>query len=244
MTVVCYTLNRAIGAAVQDGCKIAQMQLRFAPTNVHLVTEMKRDPEAIAIIAAPDEFLLVELINGLREARTNNLLYVIFDFDADHKIVAAVLNAGADQTDYWPTDRRVIAAQLVALSNRTSKFVEPVYRIGDDIDFFPSKHLLRRGDAEVHLTGMWTTLLEILCQSPNRVVTKATIHEALYKGAPDAPDYKIIDVSICNLRKRMASISPLDFIESEWGAGYIFRPAGFECARATRRIGAMRKPAR
>lgn len=65
----------------------------------------------------------------------------------------------------------------------------------------------------------------------NEIISKARLMTQLYAMNPDeAPEIKIIDVFICNLRQKLKLHSIK--ITTHWGVGYGFSPADKEKARA------------
>jgi two-component system cell cycle response regulator CtrA len=52
------------------------------------------------------------------------------------------------------------------------------------------------------------------------VLSKEAILDHLYGGL-DEPNPKIIDVFICKIRKKLQSMGVDDFIETNWGRGYM-----------------------
>jgi len=81
--------------------------------------------------------------------------------------------------------------------------------------------------ARVHLTRKEYLVLELLCLRKGTVLTKDMFLEHIYAGI-DQPVLKIIDVFICNLRKKLANASNgKDYIETVRGRGYMLRrPSG------------------
>jgi two-component system cell cycle response regulator CtrA len=46
----------------------------------------------------------------------------------------------------------------------------------------------------------------------------------MYGGSDEEPEMKIIDVFVCKLRKKLsAATGGVDYIETVWGRGYVFR---------------------
>ncbi len=75
----------------------------------------------------------------------------------------------------------------------------------------------------VHLTGREYQVLELLAQRKHTVLSKAAILKHLY-GEGATPDPKIVDVFICNLRRKLARASEgREFIETIRGRGYMLR---------------------
>ena len=78
-------------------------------------------------------------------------------------------------------------------------------------------------DQPVHLTGKEYGVLELLSRHKGTIVTKEMLLNHLY-GGMDEPELKIIDVSICKLRKKLAHAAGGNHhIETVWGRGYMLR---------------------
>jgi two-component system, cell cycle response regulator CtrA len=108
-------------------------------------------------------------------------------------------------------------------------------RVRDDHAFRPSfirtgeltvdldKKTVEVAGARVHLTKKEYQVLELLCLRKGTVLTKEMFLHHIY-GDVDQPVLKIIDVFICNMRKKLAYISNgKDFIETVRGRGYTLR---------------------
>ena len=78
-------------------------------------------------------------------------------------------------------------------------------------------------DQPVHLTGKEYGILELLSLRKGTTVTKEMFLVHLYGGV-DEPELKIIDVFVCNLRKKLAQATGgKHYIETVWGRGYVLR---------------------
>jgi two-component system, cell cycle response regulator CtrA len=76
-------------------------------------------------------------------------------------------------------------------------------------------------DQPVPLTGKEYAILEFLSLHKGAVLTKAMFLDYLY-GGTDEPELKIIDVFVCNLRKKLAQATGGNhYIETVWGRGYV-----------------------
>jgi two-component system, cell cycle response regulator CtrA len=66
-------------------------------------------------------------------------------------------------------------------------------------------------------------ILELLSLRKGTILTKEIFLNHLY-GGMDEPLFKIIDVFICKLRKKLTNASGgKDYIETAWGRGYVLR---------------------
>jgi len=78
-------------------------------------------------------------------------------------------------------------------------------------------------DQPVHLTGKEYGILELLSLRKGTAVTKEMFLNHLYGGV-DEPELKIIDVFVCNLRKKLAQATGgKHYIETVWGRGHVLR---------------------
>jgi two-component system, cell cycle response regulator CtrA len=66
-------------------------------------------------------------------------------------------------------------------------------------------------------------ILELLSLHKGTTLTKEMFFNHLYAGM-DEPCLKIIDVFICNLRKKLSSACDGEnYIETDWGRGYVLK---------------------
>ena len=78
-------------------------------------------------------------------------------------------------------------------------------------------------DHPVHLTGKEYGILELLSLRKGETLMKEMILDHLY-GGMDEPEFKIIDVFVCKLRKKLAQATGgSHYIETVWGRGYVLR---------------------
>ena len=76
-------------------------------------------------------------------------------------------------------------------------------------------------DQPVHLTGKEYIILELLGLRKSTIVTREMLFNHLYRDMPE-PEPKIIDVFVCNLRKKLVQATGGNhYIETVWGRGYI-----------------------
>jgi two-component system cell cycle response regulator CtrA len=91
------------------------------------------------------------------------------------------------------------------------------------------KRTVEMAGVPVRLTGREYQVLELLASKKHMVLSKPAILKHLY-GEGAMPDPKIIDVFICNLRRKLARASAKgDYIETVRGRGYMLRaPVRFD----------------
>lgn len=83
---------------------------------------------------------------------------------------------------------------------------------------------VRVGDRQVDdLTNKEFAVLGLLCRNRHRMTTKGEIFDHLYADAIRELDFKIIDVFVCKLRKKLDPDDPYKYVITEWGRGYRIR---------------------
>ena len=76
-------------------------------------------------------------------------------------------------------------------------------------------------DRPVPVTGKEYAILELLSLRKGTILTKEMFLDHLY-GGTDEPEFKIIDVFVCKLRKKLAQATGGEhYIETIWGRGYV-----------------------
>jgi two-component system cell cycle response regulator CtrA len=115
-----------------------------------------------------------------------------------------------------------LLARIHALIRRSRGISNPIVKIGQIALDLNAKTVTIANKA-IELTGKEYGLLEMLCLRKGSVLSKETFLNHLY-GGMDEPQAKIIDVMICNLRKKITKYVGSDiYIETVWGRGYTIR---------------------
>ena len=106
-----------------------------------------------------------------------------------------------------------------AIIERTQGHTGSTIRIGKLVVNLDTR-IVSVDDQPVRLTGKEYAILELLTRRKGTIVTREMLLDHLY-GGTDEPEFKIIDVFVCNLRKKLAQATGGDhYIETEWGRGY------------------------
>ena len=158
------------------------------------------------------------VIGHLREQRANTPILVLSGHNQlENKIES--LNTGADDFMIKPFHRDELIARIHAIVRRAEGLKSKEVKIGDLIVDLQN-HEVCGSDGPVPLTEKEHQLFEMLCLRKGNPVSKEAILDCLY-GGMDEPDIKIIDVFICNLRKKLATANNGDnCIRTVWGRGY------------------------
>lgn len=139
------------------------------------------------------------------------------------------LNGGADDFLVKPFDTNEIIARIKALVRRANGHAQSSFQVGEiTVDLSKCDVTAKSGNLEI--TNKEYKILEILCLRHGGVVSKDNLLNHLYDGMDD-PDAKIIDVFMCNLRKKFKNAGiQAPIIETLWGRGYRIHPNALEAS--------------
>jgi two-component system, OmpR family, response regulator len=154
-----------------------------------------------------------DLLRQLRTTKTSPVL-VLTARDAPADKIAN-LNLGADDYLTKPFDLDELVARLRALIRRASQHPAPLLRAGD-IELDVAARTVRKQGHAIEVIGKEFSILELLMLNQDMLVSRSMIYEHVY-GEDDDTLSNVVDVYICNLRKKLGS----DFINTRRGEGYM-----------------------
>ncbi|OYV60295.1 MAG: two-component system response regulator [Acidocella sp. 21-58-7] len=160
----------------------------------------------------------IDLIRRLRLARVKASV-VVLTRSLSEMGRLKVLQAGADDLIVDPLSHEEVFMKVQNLVRRSRGFQDNALCIGDVEINMNAKKLYARGQP-VPLTKKEYQIAEILALRKGVVLSKEAILDHLYGGL-DEPNPKIIDVFICKIRKKMELLGVDDFVETNWGRGYM-----------------------
>jgi two-component system, cell cycle response regulator CtrA len=156
-----------------------------------------------------------ELIADIRGRGISTPILVMSGLgEIEHKVRA--LKAGADEYIEKPFDQEEFIARFRAVARRERRADDEVIAIGDIAINLDRKSVVAAG-VELDLTRKEYQILEALFLKKGSPVSKEMLLSCLYRQA-DEPVSKIIDVYVCNLRKKISDVTQ--------GKSYIFTAKG------------------
>jgi two-component system KDP operon response regulator KdpE len=191
-------------------------------------TQTAKDALARAALRVPDVAIIEmslcdssgdDVCRRLREWTSIPVIFLSHVSD-EHRIVEA-FRAGADDYILKPFRPRELVARIQSrLERAAADDDEPVIRLhGLDIDL--AVRVVRQGDRQIPLTPIEYKLLSALARNRGRLLT----HDALLRnvwGAAYVEDRQTLRAHICNLRRKLATLSSSAPIRTYPGVGYLF----------------------
>ncbi|MDP2792965.1 MAG: response regulator [Sulfurisoma sp.] len=137
------------------------------------------------------------------------------------------LEVGAD--DYLPkpfSHRELLARVTAVLRRRRPPAAPGRFRHFGPFEVDIEAHRLMRNGAEVELSGAEFSLLKVLLDHPDRVLSRDALVELL-KGYERGPFDRMVDVRVTRLRRKIeADPGHPVYLRTVWGEGYLFSPGG------------------
>lgn len=137
------------------------------------------------------------------------------------------LEVGADDYLPKPFGHRELLARVTAVLRRRQPAAERGRRrhFGPFAVDLEARSLTRNG-TEVELSGAEFSLLKVLLEHPDRVLSRDALVDLL-KGYERAPFDRMVDVRVTRLRRKIEPdpAHPV-FLRTVWGQGYLFSPGG------------------
>lgn len=132
------------------------------------------------------------------------------------------LTSGADAYLTKPFDQQELLATLNALIRRANGHSDNCIVTGSIVLNLSRQEVTIKG-RHLNLTSKEYRTLELLSLRKGTTLDKSHFINHLYGGI-DEPESKIIDVFICKLRRKLASVTGgQDYIHTVWGQGYVLR---------------------
>jgi DNA-binding response OmpR family regulator len=134
------------------------------------------------------------------------------------------LEIGADDYIVKPFSPRALVARVRALLRRVQGGVKApsVIRVGD-LEIDAEGYIITLNGAPLQLTPSEFDLLALLARHPGQTMTRQQLMDDLYGGAASSVD-RSVDSHVKNLRRKLASASDTNLIETVYGVGYRFVP--------------------
>ena len=216
---------------VDDEPKIVRLARDYLEKNGFRVVSAGDGPSALAMARRekPDLIVLDLLLPGMdgrevcrilrRESDVPIIMLTALSEESD-QIVG--LELGADDYIVKPFSPRALVARVRALLRRVQGGVKApsVIRVGD-LEIDSERYTVMLKGENLHLTPSEFDLLALLARHPGQTMTRQGLMDDLYGGAASSVD-RSVDSHVKNLRRKLASVSDKNLIETVYGVGYRF----------------------
>lgn len=128
------------------------------------------------------------------------------------------LDAGADDYLTKPFDFTELLARLRALMRRPPLQVDVILQVGN-LEMDTAQRLVKRGDRSIDLSPREFSLLEYLMRNSHQVLSRTQIAQHVW-SFDFYGDFKVIDVYIGYLRRKIDRDEPDSLIHTIRGVGY------------------------
>ncbi len=207
------------------GIKVVKIDDSFFSRDLRLLNNDSQSTQAFLLSASEQ---LIDQISGLRAAGCDNPIIVIRDFRNSAE-TAKALDKGADQEMVVPIKGLELRARVNAIVRRANGHSGDLVQVGEVTAFFDGRDPVVSGK-RVKLSRREHAIFNELAMSAGRVVSKASIYDAVYGLAEVPPFDKVVDVYICKIRKKLDASAPSGgrYIETVPGRGYRLSDDAFQ----------------
>ena len=164
-----------------------------------------------------------EVLRRFRAAKIVTPILILSGLSGpDQKIKG--LGYGADDYLTKPFNKGELVARIQAIVRRSKGHSESIIRTGKLSVNLDTRSVEVAGK-QLHLTSKEYSIIELLSLRKGSAITKDMFLNHLYGGV-DEPEFKIVDVFVCKLRKKiMTAAGGENYIETVWGRGYVLKEA-------------------
>ncbi len=162
-----------------------------------------------------------EILRRMRSAQVTTPVLILSGLsEIDDKTKG--LGFGADDYLTKPFNSQELVARVQAIIRRSKGHANSQIKVGRLVVDLTTK-LAEVDGTVLRLTGREYAILELLAIRRGSTLSKEVFLNHLY-GGMEEPEFKIIDVFICKLRKKLSdALGRDDYIETVWGRGYVLR---------------------
>lgn len=174
-------------------------------------------PETVPVIISGDDMARRFLKDA--EGLTSPVIVIP---ESDKTDIAALLDAGADDVIRPPFSGEEIFSRIKAIFRRLTGAPARKEVVLGDLRIPLNGGEITLSGTPVRTSATETEILGILAANHPRKISRDTLYDTLYALAEDPPQSKVIDVHICNLRKKLMKADTMrrNFIRSTSGIGY------------------------
>ena len=183
----------------------------------------ERPPHLVIIDWNMPGLAALEVIQGVRQARTPQVRLIILSALSGEQDVVTGLNLGADDYIAKPYSLREVVARVCSVLRCHPYESERSALSCDDLVLDGSTNRVSAKGRLLNLRGVEYRLLEFLMSHPGRTFNRNQLLTQVWGGESDI-DERTVDVNVQRLRKILAGPGYEAYIQTVRGFGYRFGP--------------------
>ena len=225
-------MNKPLILAVEDDAPIRNLISTTLKTNDYRYQLASNGKEAIlAVSTQTPDIVLLDLglpdMDGVEVIRTirswSNLPIIVISARSEERDKIEALDAGADDYLTKPFSARELLARIrLALRHyyRMAGNGDEEILVNRELKMDKKRHMVFRGENEVHLTKLEYDLLQLFLENQGKVLTYGYILKALY-GKNYGFDTQALRALMAGLRRKIEkNTAKPEYIKTEIGIGY------------------------
>lgn len=181
------------------------------------ITSNKTTVDAIILNRLLGDYDAKYSIVDLRTNFPSTAIVVLSSVDTPHERIE-LLNLGADDYIGKPFDTREFIARLKAIGRRTKKSSQPFTQIGN-LQLDVANRKVTVGNESLPLSSKEFAMLRALSKEEKKVWSKADLLLEIWSNNED-PNTNVVEMTVANLRKKLASIGASATIKNMRFVGY------------------------
>jgi two-component system cell cycle response regulator CtrA len=161
-----------------------------------------------------------EAVRRFRAEGFKTPVLMLLDQTSGHSRAQA-LRSGADNLITKPIDQEELVARIEATVRRCNGHARSLLQVGPlEIDM--TSREVRVDGQPISVTRKQYSILELMALRKGQVVNRKNFFDHLYTGL-DGPETRVIEVYICQLRKKLSAWGIGSLIDTVQGHGYMMR---------------------
>lgn len=220
---------------VEDDADINQLIYKVLEKNNYMVTQAFSGTEANLRMELEKFDLLIldlmlpgmeggTLLRKLRNEKKSEIPVLVLSARTSLADKVRLLTEGADDYMTKPFEPEELLARVYACLRRFGRASEtkqePEGLTYKNLRLFPESRKVMVKGKEITLTRHEYEILHILLQEPEKVFSRETLYERVWRGGYYGED-NTVNVHVSNLRKKLAGGDPEEeYIKTVWGIGF------------------------